>query len=114
MIPFGPFCEESVMKAMPSLLLLLLLLPPLPPPPPRRRSNRTSLRYVVGRATSCEKRIFLMTLSAVRSMQTSLGPPYLVGWNIGLPVSRIHRRSAGSTTTDCTDTSAAAGSYGSI
>ena len=33
MIPFGPFCEESVMKAMPSLLLLLLPPPPLLPPP---------------------------------------------------------------------------------
>src|SRR5215475_5725967 len=100
MIPLGPFCAESVMNAIPSF--------------PRRRSKRTSLRYEVGRATSCGKRIVLITLSVVRSTQTILGPPYLIGLNIGLPLSKIHRRFAGSTTTDCTDTSVDARLFESV
>jgi hypothetical protein len=94
MIPFGPWSEESVMNAVPSS--------------PRRRSKRTSFRYVVGSATSVGKTMVRTTSSVVRSTHTSFGPPCSVGRNIGLPVSRIHSRSAGSTTTLCTDTSRSA------
>ena len=96
MIPFGPESAESVMYATPAS--------------PRRRSKRTSLRYVVGSATSAGKVITWATVSVSRSIRTSFGPPGLVGWNIGLPVSSTQSRSAGSTTMLCTETNAPASS----
>jgi hypothetical protein len=72
----------------------------------RRRSNRTSLRYVVGSATSGASTIVCTTVSLLRSMQTSFGPPVTVSWNSGDPVSSTQSRSSGSTTMLCTDTNA--------
>ena len=65
----------------------------------------------MGKATDCGKRIFFVTLLVFKSTHTNLGPPYSVGLNNGLPVSRIHNLSTGSTTTDCTDTNADAKSF---
>jgi hypothetical protein len=69
---------------------------------------------VVGSATSVGNRIVFATLSVDRSTQTSFGPLCFAGWNIGLPVSSIHKRSAGSTTTLWTETNAAAWSFSSV
>lgn len=71
---------------------------------------------MLGSATPGSKVITCVTRSVVRSTHTSLGPPADVGRNIGLPVSSTHSRSAGSTTTLCTDTkerasSSAAGEF---
>src|SRR4051794_37837874 len=55
-----------------------------------------------------------MTRFRSRSTQTSLGPPRWTGWNWTLPVSRIHSRSSGSTTTLCTETSVPARSFGLV
>ena len=71
-----------------------------------RRSNRTSFRYVVGRAVPGSRTMVRSTVSVARSMQTSFGPPNVVGANIGAPVSSTQSRSAGSTTMLCTETNA--------
>jgi hypothetical protein len=65
---------------------------------------------VLGSATDGSKVMTWTTASVVRSTHTSFGPPGFVGWNSGLPVSSTHSRSAGSTTTLCTDTNAPASS----
>ncbi len=87
---------ESVMNAMPSR--------------PRRRSNRTSFRYVFGRATSAGKTIFLTIWLVLRSTAISLPPVGFTGPNAMLPVSRIQSRlPVGSTTTLWTEISFSAG-----
>ena len=50
------------------------------------------------------RRMRLTILLVARSMATSLGPPGRAFLSMGEPVSRTQRRSAGSTTTDCTET----------
>ncbi len=62
-------------------------------------------------ATSVGNVITWATVSVSRSTRTSFGPPGSVGWNIGLPVSSTQSRSAGSTTTLCTDTNASASAF---
>ena len=61
-------------------------------------------------ATSAGKVITWLTVSLSRSIRTSFGPPGRVRWNFGLPVSSTHNRSAGSTTTLCTETNACSSS----
>ena len=64
-------------------------------------------RTEVEGAASGEKTIVVIILLFFKSTPTSFGPPYDAGTIVPFgvaarPVSRIHKRSAGSTTTDCT------------